>query len=223
MIKAFFVDVDNTILDFAKCSRVAMEAAFATYGIEFTERIYDAFHRINDALWKRIEAGTLTRAEHIKIRWNLIFEDLGMTGIDGVEFETVFNTEFRKTAIKVEHADEMMRYLSERYAVYIASNAREATQLARLERSGLMPYINGVFTSERVGAQKPSRKYFEACMAEVPYTTDEVVMLGDSPDADIIGASSCGITTVWFDKNKKRTEGIGDYRIESLLDIKNIF
>ena len=62
MVKAVFLDVDNTLLDFDRCGVVAMHQGFEELGLPFEDWMYfDTFTNINEPLWKKIERGELTR------------------------------------------------------------------------------------------------------------------------------------------------------------------
>ena len=62
-IKAVFIDIDNTLLDFNKCALWSMQKAFNDYGLSFENSMFDTFNMINNRLWLRIEKGELTKEE----------------------------------------------------------------------------------------------------------------------------------------------------------------
>ena len=115
MIKAVFVDIDNTLLSFTEYVKSAMRDGFSEFDIgEYTDESFAIFTRINDGLWRRIEQGTLTLEELKKIRWNLIFSELGID-YDGVAFEKYFRDKLNFSAIHEDGAREMLEYLSKKY------------------------------------------------------------------------------------------------------------
>ena len=86
MIKAILLDVDNTLLDFNKCACTAMHDAARDFSLVLPENAFSTFRRINDGLWQQIEQQTLTTDELYRIRWALIFRELGID-FDGPSFE----------------------------------------------------------------------------------------------------------------------------------------
>ena len=63
MIKALFIDIDNTLLDFDGYVREAMKNGFRRFGLKpDTEEMFPVFRRINTELWQKIESGELTLA-----------------------------------------------------------------------------------------------------------------------------------------------------------------
>lgn len=224
MIKAVLIDIDNTLLDFHKCSKESMCLAAEDFGIEFPENYFETFTEINNSLWEKIEKGELTRQGLFKVRWNLIFEAMGIKA-DGPAFDELFREYIKKSAIPVDGAKEILEYLSEKYYVCVASNSAYEQQKARLDRAGMMPYIKKIFTSEEIGFAKPSTEFFEACKKELSFLSkDEIMLIGDSVTADIEGAKNYGFKTCWFNFAKK-PDAIcesADFIVDDLLEIKNI-
>ena len=86
MIKAVFIDIDDTLLDFDAYVKQTMREGFRHFGLKAYEpHMFTVFERINNALWDNIEKGTLDFAGLEKIRFNKVFEALGIS-FDGVTF-----------------------------------------------------------------------------------------------------------------------------------------
>ncbi len=225
MIKAIFIDIDSTLLDFEACVATAMEAGLSERGIAFNPKMLETFHSVNNGLWKQIEDKTLTFEELLKIRFNKIFEALGIEGIDGPEFETYFRAMLNKSAIPVSGSVEMLRYLSGKYKIYAASNGPHEQQVGRLKKAGMLEFFDEVFTSELIGHEKPRREFFFYCFDKIGnILPSETVMLGDSLTSDMLGGINYGMKTLWFNPTGKTApENIKpDYIISSLDEVKNI-
>ncbi len=222
-IKAIFLDIDNTLLDFNAASRVAMEQAFAACGIPFAPEMYPTFKRVNDGLWRKIETGELTRERLHATRWNLVLAALGLPG-DGQAVEAHFLSLLATEAIPVEGAEALLRYLSAKYTVCIASNAPYEQQLKRLTKVGMLPYFHKHFISEKLGVAKPSREYFDRCFAQLEgITPEQTVIIGDSVTADIHGGAAYGMHTCWYDH--EQTGNIcpqADFSVSALAEIQRI-
>ena len=204
MLKAVLMDIDDTLLDFGKCAEQAMRIGFAEWGLPYDDSTYATFTRINDGLWLMIERGELTTQQLFEFRWNRIFEALG---------------------IQADGADEICRYLKEKYILCAASNAFHDQQLNRLEMAGLLPYFDHVFVSESLGYRKPEKAFFDACRAFLPdVAADECMMIGDSLTADITGGKNAGMKTIWYNHTHRpvpeRCEA--DQIVDSLLKLKNL-
>ena len=223
MIKAVFLDVDNTLLDFGQCSMKSMQQACEKHCVEFSEKLVETFHRINNILWKDIEKGTLTRARLHEIRWNMIFDEIGGIDADGVAFEKDFFEGLHTIAIPVDGANELVEYLAGKYELYVVSNAEYYQQYNRLETCGMLKHILKIFVSADMGYAKPSKEFFDICYSELPHLKpSETVIIGDSLSADIIGGINYGLKSCWYNPdNEKLPEGVTpDFITDSLRKIK---
>lgn len=221
-VKAVLIDVDNTIIDFNASAHQAMNNGFSAFGLNVPKNLFDVFKRINDGLWLKIELGEMTRKDLHRVRWNTIFNELGVN-FNGEIFEKRFLEELFNCAIPVAGAKEVMRYLSAKYPVYAASNAFYAQQINRLNISGLAPFIKKAFVSEKLGFSKPDEKFFEACFKEIPYSPKETIMIGDSLSADVEGGKKYGLITCWYNPSgKKLAAPRADFIINDLKQITNI-
>lgn len=224
MFRAVLLDIDDTLLDFNQSAILSMKRSFAELGLPFLDSYTAVFHEINNSLWHRIEAGNLTIEELLKIRWCLIFERLGIDA-DGVDFEKRFSKNLHFVAEPMDGALEILQYLSRKYTIGVASNSKLAQQVNRLKIAGLFPYIDHLFVSEEIGAQKPSPAFFSRCFELLsPISPKETLLIGDSLTADIRGGVDFGIPTCWLNfKNLPLPEGISpDYIIHSLYELRDI-
>lgn len=224
MTKIVLIDVDDTLLDFHACAGESMACVLAQYGLPYPEHLLETFTRINNGLWQALERGEITREKLHAVRFDLIFREMGIP-LSGPEFETRFRNELKSAAIPVEGAQELLAYLAGKYTVCIASNADEKQQRARLTRAGLLPYVEHLFISQALGADKPSREFFAGCFAQLPGALpEEAVMIGDSLTADIRGARDFGLRTIWFAPQGGTAQAADapDYTVRSLAEICNI-
>ncbi len=224
MIKSILIDVDDTLLDFEKCSEEAMRLAMTEVGIVYREGMMDIFHPVNNSLWKRIEQGNLTVSELYQIRWNLVFEAMGIQH-DGVAFEKRFLHFLHDSAVPVDGAEELLKYLHGKYKLYVASNAPNEQQRKRLLKASMLEYFESIFASESLGVSKPQKEFFRLCLEGMGGAlTEETAIIGDSLSSDIKGGADSGLFTCWF--NRKGKSAPSDMKIDvtvtTLADLKNI-
>lgn len=221
MIKAVLLDVDDTLLDFDLGAREAATEAFKEAGLTYGDDVHRAFTRINNDLWRSVEKGLMTREELYKIRWQTILDSLGIKA-DGEKLERSFHLHLRESAIPVDGALELVRYLYQRYTLCIASNAPYRQQTLRLKKAGLYGYMKHIFVSEAIGFSKPSREFFEYCLKALsPLTPDEIMVIGDSLTADINGAAAFGLKSCYFNRCGTDVKSPADYTVAGLDEIKN--
>lgn len=224
MLKIVFIDIDNTLLDFNKCAEEAMKKILLSNGIIFQSYMFDVFNEINDSLWLEIEKGKLTKKGLYEKRWNMIFKQLDIH-IDGVFFEKQFIKQLEESAVPIEYAKELLKYLSSKYSVYAASNAPYLQQVKRLKKAGMIQYIKEIFASESIGFLKPDKNFFDECFAHLPsIQPSEAIIIGDSLSADISGGISYGMQTCWFNyKHSSLPENIKpDYIVSKLEEIVDL-
>ena len=203
-IRAVFLDVDDTLLDFEKCAKTAMYRAADMLGIRLPEHTEQRFHEINDMLWGKLQQGQITMEKLHSSRWEMIFADMGVEA-DGEAFDRMFSACLFDTAEPVDGAYRLLEKLYGRVRMFITSNAAYEEQRNRLGKAGMLQYFEKLFVSDRIGFPKPQKEFFDACFRELPELRPaEVLMIGDSISSDISGAYAYGIRTCWFNKKKKR-------------------
>ena len=223
MTTTIFIDIDNTLLDFDKCAYLSMKSSFEDCGLPFDDNMFATFERINLALWHRLEDKIITKEQLFKLRWPTVLAGIGID-YDGNDMEARFKHYLYTYAVTIEGAERLLRYLSQKYKIYATSNATYEQQISRLKSAGFDKYFSGYFISEKVGAEKPSKEFFDHCFNNLTVSKDEVVMIGDSPTADIKGGSMYGIKTIWLDRrNEQLPEGVKPTHIvKKLVEIESI-
>lgn len=224
MVKVVFIDIDNTLLDFILCSKASIKACFAEFSLPYTESVYDVFASVNTPLWESLERGEITRENIFRTRWGIIFEKLGLS-CDPHAMEARFLSALSSAAEPVEGAMELLSYLHKKYTVCAASNAMYDHQRSRLSLAGMLPYIDHLFVSERIGAEKPSAAFLETCLSSLPeIERNECIVLGDSLSADIAGGVNAGIPTIWFnhDRIPVPQSCAATHIVDSLSEVKAI-
>lgn len=223
-IRTVLIDIDNTLLDFDKSAEIAMHSTAEKHCVILPENCVTVFREVNERLWRGLENGERTKQDIYDRRWKEIFDQLGVTA-DFHAFEDTFRQQMRVTAVPVEGAEDILSYLSEKYPVYSASNASRLQQEARLIKTGLLKHLSGMFTSEEIGFGKPAKEFFHACVSELyPVKPSEIIMIGDSINADITGAKSFGLKSIWFNFYNKKYDNYNftDFHVTKLEEIKKI-
>ncbi len=198
--KILLMDADETLLDFRRSEGYALEHTLKDYGVTMTTEIHELYHAINGVLWKQLETGDITRA-HLKTeRFKRLFEAIGLSSADPAVFNERYMTTLGSTGFLLEGAEELLSELSGRFAVYLITNGTASVQHTRLENSGILPYLSGVYISEEVGADKPSEVFFERVLEALGNPDKrECLVIGDSLSSDIDGGNRVGIDTCWYD------------------------
>lgn len=197
MIKFLFLDLDDTILDFAATERKAITRLLKDAGVTPTEEIICRYHVINLEHWKMLERGELTRDELGKRRFDVLFGELGVA-VTTPECEVLYRQYLSEGDDVLPGAVEALASLSKKYRLFAATNSTVQVQIGRLERTGLGVYFEKLFISEQIGANKPSGEFFRRAFAGIPdFDPAQAMMVGDSLTSDIQGGINAGIRTCW--------------------------
>lgn len=221
MIEFLFLDLDDTILDFAATERKSMIRLLKMIGIEPTEEVLHRYHVINRIHWEMLEKGQLTREEVGTRRFEVLFSELGVQA-DPRACETSYRQFLSEGDDVLPGAREALQQLQKHYRLFAATNSTLYVQTGRLARTGLRSCFEDVFVSEEVGANKPSEAFFSRSFAKIEgFDKSKAMMVGDSLTSDILGGNNAGILTCWINpKHRPRREGIRvDHEIESICHL----
>lgn len=203
MIQYVMLDLDDTILDFHAGEKTALRETLSQLGVNVTEEILDAYHEINDSLWKALERGEIKRERLLYERFALLFSSFGLKQNE-VAAQNLYMERLGMQHELIPGAIELLETLSAKYSLYLVSNGTESVQKNRLRLSGIAPYFKQIFISQQIGANKPDIQFFEGVFSRAPeIVKEESVIIGDSLTSDIQGGINAGILTVWFDRHGK--------------------
>ena len=224
MIEFLLLDLDDTILDFHKAERIALSKTFRDFGLEPTNEVLDLYHEINKWHWEQLELGLMTRDQVLVNRFGALFEKVGMTVYPAACAKS-YESNLGIGHYFLPGAEEAVKRLKEHYRLFLVSNGTATVQHSRLTSAGLYPYFEKVFVSQALGANKPSRAFFDACAAQFPgFDPQKALMVGDSLTSDILGGINAGMKTCWVcpPEAQGRPDIVPDYRIESLSQLPEL-
>ena len=225
MIRNLFIDLDDTLFDFHKSEALALSKSFCELGIVPTEENISLYSRINQGQWERLERREATREEILLKRFEILFSELGITNRKPCEAQTVYEKNLSNTYFYIDGAVELLSNLSKKYDIYIASNGTAVVQDKRIALSGIKEYVKEIFISQRVGHDKPSKAFFDACFETIEnFRKEETIMVGDSLTSDILGGINAGVRTCLFNPKRKhgRADIVPDYEIYELSELSKI-
>ncbi|WP_205504639.1 YjjG family noncanonical pyrimidine nucleotidase [Rufibacter psychrotolerans] len=221
-----FFDLDHTLWDFEKNSAETLYHLYDHYKLgELGNFSRDSFYRkysfVNQRLWDLYHKGKITQQQLRENRFVKCLTGLGMAaeavpvGISE-DFTSICPT---KTAV-FPFTHEVLAYLREKYVLHIITNGFKDVQYIKLKSSKLDVYFSEIITSECANCTKPDRKIFLHALERAGVTAQESLMIGDSLDADILGAMNAGIDQVLFNPERKRPRLKPTYEIHCLSELK---
>lgn len=126
-------------------------------------------------------------------------------------------------------AEETLQDLRKKgYKIGVIANQSLGT-VGRLEKWGLLKYIDVVAASAELGVAKPDSAIFHKALEMAGCTAQQAIMLGDRLDNDIAPAEKLGMKTVWVRQgfaiyqNLEKSGCKPDYIVENLSELKELF
>lgn len=226
MYKYLLWDVDGTVLDFLASERYAIRFLFKKYNLgECSDEMLKLYSSINVKYWQILERGEMTKPEILVGRFREFFEIIGVD----ISIAESFNKEYQVTLGDhiefVENAREILLGQKGKYTLIAVTNGTKVAQEKKLKLSGLNEIFDAIFISEDVGAEKPSREFFDYVFDKTGITDKrEALIIGDSLTSDIKGGFLAGIDTCWFNPtHKENTLNVPViYEIDNLAKISDI-
>ena len=221
MIHTVFLDLDETLLDFRRGERAALAAALTQLGIPPAPETLERYSTINAQQWQLLERGLLTREEILVRRFDLLFGELGVER-SSAEARDLYEGLLRQQHDFLPGGRELLETLAPHYDLYIASNGTAAVQDQRIADAGIAAYCRDIFISQRLGAVKPQKEFFDACFARIPgFCPEEAIIIGDSLTSDIQGGLNAGLHTCWFNPHRRTAppDIRPEYQVQALEEI----
>ena len=121
MYEFLLIDLDDTILDFHMQEKVAIEKTLSEAGISPTPEACTLYSQINDAHWKRLEKGEITREQVLYGRFEVLFATLGITA-DAKATANAYKENLGQGHYFLPGAEEAVKALQKKYRLYLVSN-----------------------------------------------------------------------------------------------------
>jgi HAD superfamily hydrolase (TIGR01662 family) len=93
------------------------------------------------------------------------------------------------------------------YRLGMVSNTSDDNNVQQLvDRWELRPFFETIVTSAGCGFRKPDQRIFRLALDYFGIPPEQVAMVGDSPEADILGANQLGIYSIWITRRSSPPE-----------------
>ena len=202
MVKWLFFDIGSTLIDESVAYRKRIERTIAG-----TNVTYDDFYNKMVEISKYNQSG-----------YNKALEAYGLK-------MSPWNSD---DEFVYPEAENCLNELSKHYKIGIIANQNPGSK-ERLNKLGLLKYIDLVIASAEEGVEKPDLRIFQLALERANCKPEEAVMVGDRIDNDIIPAKKIGMKTVWIKQgfgglSEQMTEAQQpDYSVDSLNELLPLF
>lgn len=228
MYKHLFFDLDHTLWDFDRNSAESIAELYETFnladvGIPSAEAFSHHFITINRKLWADFDKNLIEHSYIRQHRFPLVFQSLG---VDESAVHADLNVEYLRLLPRKPHllesAREVLDYLKGRYTMHIITNGFAEIQAIKLDSSEIAHYFTHVITSETANAKKPNPLVFQYAMEISGTNVSESIMIGDNYEADILGAKSVSMDTVFYNPQGVLVEDQPTYDIRHWKELMAI-
>ena len=220
-----FFDLDHTLWDFEKNSGLAFNEIFIELNFPFSLDVFlKLYNPINHAQWKLYRENKITQEDLRFNRLNMTFEKLNYSASIGLidKISEQYITYLSTFPHLFEGAIELLEVLKNRFRLHIITNGFDKVQQFKIENSGIESFFEFVFTAEKVGFKKPHPEIFIESFKTVNTTAEASIMIGDSFEADILGALNQGMQAIHFNSHNEEIHDKCPI-VYSLAELKALF
>jgi putative hydrolase of the HAD superfamily len=220
LIKAVIFDIDNTLTDFMKMKRTAVDAAvegMMDAGLpgakdDLVKEVFDVYWKegIEDQkIFDKILKAKLGRIDYKILAGGILAYRRSKNGT------MTLYPRVNQTLI------ELMQLGIKRTVI---SDAPKMEVWLRIVSLGLHHYFDDIITSEDFGVKKPDPKPYRRALEVLGTKPDETLMVGDWPDRDIKGAKGVGMRTAWakYGDTFDTKESDADFVLNDIYEVVGI-
>ncbi|MDR1742665.1 MAG: YjjG family noncanonical pyrimidine nucleotidase [Dysgonamonadaceae bacterium] len=228
MYKNLFIDLDDTLWDIHQNGKECLFGIYNDYEYNRFYPTFDDYYNVympsNMRLWALYRQGEIKKEDLIVERFLVPVRKFGLD--DPVYAKNLSADFLERTTLKTKLIDgtmDLLEYLKPRYRMHILSNGFREVQYKKIENSGLLPYFDKIILSEDAGINKPHPGIFTYALKTTNSRRNQTLMIGDSWDADIVGAHDSRIAQLWFNPSQDKPAGFEPtFTVQRLSEIKTI-
>lgn len=213
MLKALFLDLDETLCDTTKANQQAkhlmavhVESLFANdidgelFADKYVTGIYRQWTEAERARYMPI----IEQHSEEQFRIQLIRDLLAEQSVSDVSDDTAQTLQNKFDSDRLEAFDfypgivEFLAQARQLFTLVVITNGPEFSQVPKVEQIKLAEHVDHIIIGGQEPEEKPAPSIFYKALKLAKCEAHEVIHVGDSLGADIAGALNCGITSVWI-------------------------
>jgi len=220
MIKGVIFDFDNTLMDFMKMKRAAVEAAVdAMIDAGLTYKKSEMIEKIYKVYWKE------------GIEDQFIFDKVLMSEFGKIDYKILasgiigYRRAKEGTLALYPHVQLTLTGLARRgLKMAVVSDAPRLPVWLRICGLGLQHYFDAVVTHDDTGVRKPEPKPFLMALDRLKLKPEEAIMVGDWVERDMVGAKKVGLKTVFarYGDLQNTQQSGADHEIDDIQQLLEI-
>ena len=239
-LKGVIFDLGNTLLYFNGDWNEVEEELYS----ELCRSLISSGYNLDEAIFlplfrSRIQAYFKDRdLRHIELTTAYVLQntlaDLGYSQITREELKRplaeMYSVSQRRWQLEDDTIPTLKTLHETGYRIGMISNAGNDDDVQTLvDKAGIRPYFDFILTSAAERYRKPDPRIFQLAFNYWGFSLGEIAMVGDTLEADILGAKNTGMISVWITRRVKATHNPGflntfapDYIIASLADLPSL-
>lgn len=197
MVKAVLLDAYGTLFDTGTGSVQAAQEILARNGREDLSpaEFYGQWKALHHRLMEELPPFR-TEARLYAQGLAMLYRQYGFSRNPAEDVKVMLRYQGTRTAYPEVKA--VVESLTPQYLLCVASTTDTAPLLRDLARAGLR--FQHVFTSEDLGAYKPSPAFYQPILRALALSPKETVFVGDSLKDDVTGPKKVGMRAVWVNR-----------------------
>ncbi|MDG2108747.1 MAG: YjjG family noncanonical pyrimidine nucleotidase [Flavobacteriaceae bacterium] len=201
-----FFDLDHTLWDFEKNSMLTFDKIFNEQMLSIDlEQFIFYYNPINHDYWKKYRENKISQDE---LRYNRLADTFDQMKFKTTNSQIDYISEAYITYLSsfshlFEGAIPLLEKLKSNYNLHIITNGFEQVQNLKIKNSGLKTFFDFIFTAEQVGFKKPHPQIFIEALNQTKADPKKSLMIGDSLEADILGALTQGMHAIHFNSHQE--------------------
>jgi FMN phosphatase YigB (HAD superfamily)/ribulose-5-phosphate 4-epimerase/fuculose-1-phosphate aldolase len=204
--KGIILDLDNTLYSYDLCHSKSLNNVLTFLQKNYnTQKNYDELKDLYDDISNKLkyELKSTASSHNKSIYFKQLIELLNLNySIVQILNDLYWKTFFEHMVCFEGVNDFIVWNKNIGVKIGVITDYETEYQMQKLEKLGLINYIDTIITSEEVGIEKPSIQMFQTILRKMELRTDEVIMIGDDFNKDVKGALNTNIHTYWFNSNK---------------------
>ena len=197
-----YFDLDDTLLDHRRAERAALSEMHRGLALADglpLEQFLSIYRDVNVEVWRAYGAGELSKAQARAVRFERLFDRLGIDGHDAAALGEEYLGRYGGHWEWLPGARETWHSVADRLPVGLITNGFAEVQRRKLDRfPDLVARAFTILISEEVGIMKPDRRIFDLAAERAACPAHRILYVGDSLHSDVEGALAAGWQAAWF-------------------------
>ena len=202
-----FFDLDHTLWDFEKNSALTVGKILTHNEVDIALSDFLAVYvPANLAFWKLYREDKITKEQLRYQRLKSVFDKLELAVSDEMIYK--LSDEYIQYLSSYNHlfpnTIEILEYLKPKYKLHIITNGFQEIQDTKMRNSNIDGYFEQIINSEMAGVKKPNPIIFQLALDRAKTASKNAIMIGDSLEADILGAKALGFHVLHFNAHNEQ-------------------